>query len=111
MRFSFDLSDTLLEEPSKRFLTPKEEVEWVPLQKHPFFTSSTTDIGAIGAAGASDVSLAPRNLLAWDGSSRLYYWDTNKQCLLRISIRLGEPEPTSVIAASPSKVFSYPFHG
>ncbi|KAF2317979.1 hypothetical protein GH714_041304 [Hevea brasiliensis] len=47
---------------------------------------------------------APRNLLAWDGSSRLYYWDSSKHCLHRISIRLGEPETTSVLAATPSKV-------
>ncbi|MBA0841689.1 hypothetical protein Goarm_004173, partial [Gossypium armourianum] len=40
----------------------------------------------------------------WDGASRLYYWDSSRQCLHRISIRLGEPDPTSVVAASPSKV-------
>ncbi|KAJ0044390.1 hypothetical protein Pint_06486 [Pistacia integerrima] len=45
-----------------------------------------------------------KNLVAWDGASRLYYWNSNKGCLHRISIRLGEPDPTSIIAASPSKV-------
>lgn len=42
--------------------------------------------------------------MAWDGASRLYFWDSVKKCLHRISIRLGEPDPTSVLADSPSKV-------
>ncbi|OMO76032.1 hypothetical protein COLO4_25704 [Corchorus olitorius] len=100
MRFSFDLTESNGDD-SRRSLTPKEQVEWVPLQNHPVFTSA----GGSGAtATASTSSRAPKNLLAWDGASRLYYWDSNKQCLHRISIRLGEPEPTSVVAASPSKV-------
>lgn len=42
--------------------------------------------------------------MAWDGASRLYFWDSVKKCIHRISIRLGEPDPTSVLADSPSKV-------
>ncbi|KAI9125643.1 hypothetical protein K1719_003061 [Acacia pycnantha] len=45
-----------------------------------------------------------RNLVAWDGSSRLYFWEPNSNCLHNLSLRLGEPEPTSILAASPSKV-------
>lgn len=98
MRFNFELTDSNVD-PSRQSLTPKEEVQWVPLNSHPLFTSLDD-----GDAAAQ----APRNLLAWDGSSRLYYWDSRKHCLHRISIRLGEPEPTSVQAATPSKVLFLP---
>ncbi|XP_022745991.1 nuclear pore complex protein NUP88 [Durio zibethinus] len=100
MRFGFDLTEST-EDDSRRSLTPKGEVQWVPLQNHPVFTSAD---GSRAAATASVPARAVKNLLAWDGASRLYYWDSNKQCLHRISIRLGEPEPTAVVAASPSKV-------
>jgi nuclear pore complex protein Nup88 len=75
--------------------TPKEELEWFPLPKHPLFTTTTT-------ATSGDVS---RNLLAFDEvNNRLYFWDSNNNCLHRLSLRLGDPDPTSVLAASPSKV-------
>lgn len=81
-------------EPSpSRSQTPKDEVEWVPLAKHPLFT-------AHGGAAVSGY----RNLLAWDGASRLYFWDTNSRILHRLSLRLGDPDPSSVLASSPSKV-------
>ncbi|EEF27949.1 conserved hypothetical protein [Ricinus communis] len=80
---------------SRQSLTPKEDIQWVPLTSHPLFATTT---------GTAAAATPPRNLLAWDGSSRLYYWDSNKQCLHRISIRLGDPEPTSVLASIPSKV-------
>ncbi|KAM7264364.1 hypothetical protein ACFE04_002047 [Oxalis oulophora] len=75
---------------------PKDkQVQWVPLQNHPVFTSSS-DVVVVGAE---------RNLLAWDeGGSRVYYWDSINKCLHRLSIRLGDPNPTSVFAAIPSKV-------
>lgn len=94
MRFTFNISEP--NNDGQRTLTPKEELQWIPLQKHPLF-SSTTSSSASSAA-------APENLIAWDGASRLYYWDSGRDCLHRISIRLGEPKPTSVIAAYPSKV-------
>ncbi|CAJ1860717.1 unnamed protein product [Sphenostylis stenocarpa] len=82
-------------EPSpSRSQTPKDEVEWVPLPKHPLFT----------AHGGATAASASRNLLAWDGASRLYFWDTNSRCLHRLSLRLGDPDPSSVLASSPSKV-------
>ncbi|KAG5093501.1 hypothetical protein JHK84_049089 [Glycine max] len=82
-------------EPSpSRSQTPKEELQWVPLPKHPLFTAHG------GATTAAD----SRNLLAWDGASRLYLWDSNNRCLHRLSLRLGDPDPSSVLAASPSKV-------
>ncbi|KAJ1383390.1 hypothetical protein SESBI_43454 [Sesbania bispinosa] len=81
-----------------RSQTPKDEVEWVPLTKHPLFTATTH------AASSSSGAAASRNLLAWDGASRLYFWDSNNNCLHRLSLRLGDPDPSSVLAASPSKV-------
>ncbi|KAK8508334.1 hypothetical protein V6N13_055783 [Hibiscus sabdariffa] len=101
MRFNFDVAESADGGDSRRSSTPKEELQWVPLQNHPVFTSA--DGGATDAA-ASASSRGVKNLLAWDGASRLYYWDSDKQCLHRISIRLGEPVPTSVVAATPSKV-------
>ncbi|KAK2634980.1 hypothetical protein Ddye_029772 [Dipteronia dyeriana] len=99
MRFNFDLPESNSE--SHRSITPKEEVKWLPLQNHPVFSSSAADDGSRNGGGAGGAS---RNLVAWDGASRLYYWNSIKRCLHRISIRLGEPDPTSIIAASPSKV-------
>ncbi|CAN1174810.1 Nuclear pore complex protein NUP88 [Linum perenne] len=102
MRFKLDVDDSdTPDSSSRRTPTPKENVQWLPLQKHPLFTPSTS---ASSNGGAHADVLAPRNLLAWDGASRLYFWDSNEQCLHRVSIRLGEPEPASVLAASPSKV-------
>lgn len=97
MRFNFDLSEQSTD--SRRSLTPKEEVEWVPLQNHPAFSGPDAVRNSDGKFNG-----APKNLVAWDGASRLYYWDQNRQCLHRISVRLGEPDPTSILAASPSKV-------
>ncbi|KAL7613161.1 hypothetical protein Lser_V15G08962 [Lactuca serriola] len=117
MRFNFDIpepsSKGALTPPSQsRSLTPpsqsqsrspssatpaNEEVEWVPLQNHPIFSNAT-------ATHSSNDVPKKRNLMAWDGASRLYYWDINTQSLHRISLRFGEPEPTSVLAASPTKV-------
>ncbi|XP_050115274.1 nuclear pore complex protein NUP88-like [Malus sylvestris] len=98
MRYNFDLQAT--EAETGRSPTPqRDEVEWVLLQNHPVFSSS-----AAGPVHDLTAARAPRNLLAWDGASRLYFWDSDKLCLHRISIRLGEPDPTSVIASSPSKV-------
>ncbi|XP_027335594.1 nuclear pore complex protein NUP88 isoform X2 [Abrus precatorius] len=81
-------------EPS-RSPTPKDEVEWLPLPKHPLFTAA--------ANGGSGTAIS-RNLLAWDGASRLYFWDSNNNFLHRLSLRLGDPDPPSVLAAFPSKV-------
>lgn len=86
--------------PSPSSSTPKAELEWFPLQNHPLFSSSA----AAPTAASATAGRMPPNLMAWDGASRLYFWDLNKRCLHRISIRLGEPEPSSILAASPSKV-------
>ncbi|XP_071706596.1 nuclear pore complex protein NUP88 [Rutidosis leptorrhynchoides] len=116
MRFNFDIP----EETTKEALTPPShspspspsplqlqspssaasaniDVEWHPLQSHPIF--STTVRTSINNTSRK------QNLIAWDGSSRLYYWDLNSQTLHRITLRFGEPDPTSILAASPSKVF------
>ncbi|CAM8965005.1 unnamed protein product [Rhodiola kirilowii] len=97
MRFGFDEPVEKEEEQRRRrrSLTPSKDVQWVPLDKHPVFTSTAAEV---------EVGRKAKNLLAWDGASRLYLWDDKNQCLHRISIRLGEPEPSSVLAASPSKV-------
>ncbi|XAR65925.1 hypothetical protein NMG60_11011935 [Bertholletia excelsa] len=101
MRFNFDLSETNADDNSSSAPTPssapKDEVEWLPLQNHPLFVAGA-------GAGQSSAFRRPPNLLAWDGESRLYFWESNERFLHRISIRLGEPEPTSVLASSPSKV-------
>lgn len=96
MRLNFDIDAKNTDKNSSS--APKEKVEWVPLHSHPILSAG--DVGAT----YSTTSHTLRNLLTWDGASRLYFWDYNKQCLHRISLRLGEPEPTSVLAASPSKV-------
>ncbi|OIT34848.1 PREDICTED: nuclear pore complex protein NUP88 [Nicotiana attenuata] len=106
MRYNFDLSEPRDADDGGRqsamptsASTPKKELEWLPLQNHPVFSSPNRD----GAAHSSNFTM-PKNLLAWDGASRLYFWDSYKSCLHRLSVRLGEPDPTSVLAASPSKV-------
>ncbi|GFZ15003.1 nuclear pore complex protein-like protein [Actinidia rufa] len=102
MRENFDLPVTYAGE--RQNLTPpsssttKDEVQWLPLQNHPVFAAVD------GGDARSDAFRAPKNLLACDGASRLYCWDSHKQCLHRISIRLGDPDQSSVLAASPSKV-------
>ncbi|KAG9156185.1 hypothetical protein Leryth_015597, partial [Lithospermum erythrorhizon] len=67
------------------------DTQWVLLQHHPVSSSlfATTKMAM--------------NIVAWDGASRLYYWDSDKKCMHRIS--LGEPEPNTILAASPSKNF------
>ncbi|KAK9683516.1 hypothetical protein RND81_10G147100 [Saponaria officinalis] len=81
--------------------TPKDELRWVPLQEHPVFTSTGESSAAVDSSARR---WFPRNLIAWDEASRIYFWDSELDCLHRISIRLGEPDPTSVVAAFPSKV-------
>ncbi|XP_057980094.1 nuclear pore complex protein NUP88 [Malania oleifera] len=106
MRFNFDLSGTVggpKDQRSPTPSTPKDDVEWLPLQDHPLFTSTAPTSGD-GGASITPASRAHRNVLAWDGASCLFFWDGTKQCLHRISVRLGDPDPTSVLAASPSKV-------
>lgn len=100
MRYNFNLNEP--DSDPRRSPTPKLDVDWVPLKSHPVFTAAT----AAGVDNGGSVSPPLRNLLVWDGASRLYFWDSTKLCLHRISIRLGEPEPSSVLAASPSKVSS-----
>ncbi|KAL1336849.1 hypothetical protein HN51_031268 [Arachis hypogaea] len=97
MRITLDPSSDPSPQPKRSplTLTPTDELEWVPLPKHPLFSTSC-------AATTSPAS--SRNLLAWDGASRLYFWDYHANTLHRLSLRLGDPDPTSVLASSPSKV-------
>ena len=104
MRYNFDVPEKEEQQPrAPSPATPKEEVQWLPLQNHPIFTTATATAASTGHPSAHRTA---RNLMAWDGASRLYFWDSVKKCLHRISIRLGEPDPTSVLADSPSKVSS-----
>ncbi|KAK4403384.1 Nuclear pore complex protein [Sesamum angolense] len=101
MRFALDLAEPDGRQspaPSPSNSTPKAELQWFPLQNHPLFSS------AAATAASTPAGKMPPNLMAWDGATRLYFWDLNKKCLHRISIRLGEPDPTSILAAFPSKV-------
>ncbi|CAL0334886.1 unnamed protein product [Lupinus luteus] len=93
MRISLD--DSNYSDPTHSPLTPNtDQLQWLPLPQHPLFTSTTLPTA----------SSATKNLFAWDGASRLYFWDSVNTCLHRLSLRLGDPDPTSVLAASPSKV-------
>ncbi|KAL0452738.1 UNVERIFIED_CONTAM: Nuclear pore complex protein [Sesamum latifolium] len=103
MRFALDLAEPDGRQspaPTPSNSTPKAELQWFPLQNHPLFSSAAATAASTPAAAGR----MPPNLMAWDGASRLYFWDLNKKCLHRISIRLGEPDPTSILAAFPSKV-------
>lgn len=105
MRFNFNFSETNSSVEGRQSLTPSspatpaEDVQWLPLQNHPLFTSTNG-----GSAASSSSSEMVKNLFAWDGASRLYFWDSRNRCLHRISIRLGEPDPGFILAAAPSKV-------
>ncbi|CBI25491.3 nuclear pore complex protein NUP88 [Vitis vinifera] len=104
MRYNFDVPEKEEQQPrAPSPATPKEEVQWIPLQNHPIFTTATATATA-ASTGHPSAHRTARNLMAWDGASRLYFWDSVKKCIHRISIRLGEPDPTSVLADSPSKV-------
>lgn len=107
MRFALDLMEPdgrPSPTPSPSNSASKIELQWFPLQNHPLFSSSAA------TATTAAAERMPPNLMAWDGTSRLYFWDLNKKCLHRISIRLGEPDPASILAAFPSKVFSFEFN-
>ncbi|PHU02730.1 Nuclear pore complex protein NUP88 [Capsicum chinense] len=100
MKYNFDLSEHHDEEEGRQSQTPPsastpKELEWVPLHHHRVFYGPNMD---------SATPAMPKNLLCWDGASRLYFWDSYKRCLHRLSVRLGEPDPTSILAASSSKV-------
>lgn len=99
MRFSYELTETDGRQsvsPPPSGSTPKAELQWLPLQSHPIFSTAT-----ISAASAAKT---PTNLMAWDGASRLYVWDSHKKCLHWVSIRLGDPDSDSISACFPSKV-------
>ncbi|XP_076949517.1 nuclear pore complex protein NUP88-like [Bidens hawaiensis] len=85
--------------PSLSPSTPAtDDVDWLPLQNHPVFSTSNS------SSSNNNNIQRKRNLMAWDGASRLYYWNVNTQSLHRLSLRFGEPDSNSVLASSPSKV-------
>ncbi|CAI9091694.1 OLC1v1026783C1 [Oldenlandia corymbosa var. corymbosa] len=102
MRFNFDFSgsnDDGRQSTPPSTSTPAEDVQWLPLQNHPVF--SAADGGALPSPPSTKTQT---NLLAWDGASRLYFWDPSRRCLHRIAIKLGGPDSSSILAASPSKI-------
>ncbi|GMH30560.1 hypothetical protein Nepgr_032403 [Nepenthes gracilis] len=107
MRFTFDLPEPGEQKEERKSLNPPtpstDEVEWIPLQNHPVFAHYAEEQSS-GEVESATCGRMTRNLLAWDGASRLYFWDSGNQCLHRFSIRFGESSEPSVIAASPSKV-------
>ncbi|XP_077238691.1 nuclear pore complex protein-like protein isoform X1 [Tasmannia lanceolata] len=74
----------------------QEPAQWLPLQKHPVFTTATLS-----------ASQTQCNLIAWDAAnSRLYLWDSKNLCLHRLSIRFSDDsDPPSIQASSSSKMF------
>lgn len=99
MRFSYELTETDGSQsvsPPTAGSTPKPELQWLPLQSHPIFSTATIS--------AASTAKTPTNLMAWDGASRIYVWDSHKKCLHWVSIRLGDPDPDSISACFPSKV-------
>ncbi|KAL9254108.1 Nuclear pore complex protein NUP88-like protein [Drosera capensis] len=125
MRFNFDISDDTDDQPKPKptrkplsSLTPltpptpqtiptpslippspqTQHLQWLPLQDHPVFSQPSQ-----GGAESGGERMG-RNLMAWDGVSRVYKWDNGEGCLHRVSVRLGEPDERSVIAGVPAKV-------
>ncbi|GAB2216396.1 hypothetical protein Droror1_Dr00024169 [Drosera rotundifolia] len=128
MRFNFDISDDTDDQPQpKPKPTPKpissltpltppspltkptpssilppspqtQHLQWLPLQDHPVFSQPSQ-----GGAESGGERMG-RNLMAWDGVSRVYKWDDGEGCLHRVSVRLREPDERSVIAGVPAKV-------
>ncbi|KAI3939077.1 hypothetical protein MKX01_001945 [Papaver californicum] len=111
MRFSFEITETgnnktlIPSPPTKTPPSSKEQVEWIPLQTHPIFTTTTNTTPSATNGGLT-------NLIAYDKkASRLYLWESHTQSLHHISIRLGDPDdPTSVLASSSSKVLQPDVH-
>lgn len=94
-----------MDNDERRLLTSPgiEGVEWVPLQKHPIFSSS--------GRGSSSSSVAPSafgmqyNLIAWDEKSLgLYVWDSDKRCLNCLSLRFVDGDPASIETAPSFKI-------
>ncbi|XP_076911940.1 nuclear pore complex protein NUP88-like [Bidens hawaiensis] len=83
-----------------------DDVDWLPLQNHPVFSTSNSSSNNNNNNNNNNNSIIQRkrNLMAWDGASRLYYWNVNTQSLHRLSLRFGEPDPSFILATSPSKV-------
>ncbi|KAK9124483.1 hypothetical protein Sjap_014085 [Stephania japonica] len=99
MRFNFDdtsKADSSPERSPTTTATPNHETEWIPLHNHPVFAATPA---------ASAAARTRTNLLAWDGDSRLYFWDSTNNLLHRLRIRLADPDPDpSVLASSLTKV-------
>lgn len=71
--------------------------QWVPLDKHLFFSSAD---GGVGTREPLNDYPRSSNLLSWDAnSSRLYVWDPLSQTVLRLSLRFRDPEPPSSLSA------------
>lgn len=75
----------------------RSPLQWVPLDKHPFFSSTQS------SGKSPRDSRRSSNLLAWDAtSSLLYAWDPVARCVLRLSLRFRDADPHFSPSSSPS---------
>ncbi|XP_065012085.1 nuclear pore complex protein NUP88-like [Musa acuminata AAA Group] len=75
----------------------RSPLQWVPLDKHPFFSSTQS------SGKSPRDSRRNSNLLAWDAaSSLLYAWDPVARCVLRLSLRFRDADPHFSPSSSPS---------
>ncbi|KAK9159059.1 hypothetical protein Scep_005633 [Stephania cephalantha] len=95
MRFNVDTTEAESSpDRSPTTATPTHQIEWIPLHNHPVFAT----------AAAAAAARTRTNLLAWDGDSRLYFWSSANNFLHRLRIRPADPDPSSLLASSLSKV-------
>ncbi|PKA55383.1 hypothetical protein AXF42_Ash004022 [Apostasia shenzhenica] len=93
--------------------TSKKTLEWVPLDKHPLFSSRSVSRSTfnaaestISASDSADAATTPsagvlQNFLSWDpATSRLYLWDAKSRCLHRLAVRFPEPDDVSSPSSS-----------
>eukprot|EP01018_Ginkgo_biloba_P033890 Gb_40787 [translate_table: standard] len=83
-----------------------EKGDWIDLQSHPLFNN--TQLQYSHEDSTSFPPGTPRlrlNLIAWDGSTRLFLWNSNQQCLHLVDIRCSDPDADTIQATSRFKVF------
>lgn len=83
----------------------QEEEQWVDLQSHPIFNKAqlfphTVDDYSSSSSFVHVISRLPLNLMAWDGYSRLFVWNTAQQCLHSIDIRCSQPHEETIQAST-----------
>lgn len=77
--------------------------QWVDLQSHPIFNKAQLRADTVddpSSSFARVVSRLPLNLMAWDGFSRLFVWNSTQQCLHSIDIRCSHPYADTIQAST-----------